>query len=536
LPGRVLPGEARVFANVRLPTGGGVVVPRRSSDTLAERLPDRPKGFAGVVRTELRAEDLEPSLVSAETYVTRRRATYIDAAALLSIMVCLLTLIPARYILPGMTDLGRPALVVGFLLFFWWMLAHVSPRLSMTGPQPLRWAFFGFFAALMISYAVGYLRGLTSIEAGGADRTMLYFCVFGGVLLTAADGIPNWFRLRGLLKVLVACATIVAAIALVQYVTKYDLTKFIVIPGLQAKGWTPTFEERGTDVRVASTTTHYIELAAFLATCLPFAIHFALFSKRPQRRRLAIISALIMLGGVAATISRTGMLGIGVLVLVLVPVWTWRQRYNVLIVALAGLAVAGAGNPGLIRTLFHLFDNPSDNPAFTVRQARYPLAFHYIGERPWLGRGTGTWISPQYQIMDNQWLDWLLSNGIVGTVAIAVLHITGIVLASMAWKRATRPEDKHLAAILVSTQVMGMLVAGTFDSMSFLTYATTLALTLGLCGTVWRLTHPARTIRTSSTRWFTDNLPSRTPTTATAEPLTETPPAADREPATAAAG
>jgi hypothetical protein len=51
---------------------------------------------------------------------------------------------------------------------------------------------------------------------------------------------------------------------------------------------------------------------------------------------------------------------------------------------------------------------------------------------------------------------------------------------------------------------MGLLVAGTFDSMSFLTYATTLALTLGLCGTVWRLTHPARTVRTSTTRWFID--------------------------------
>jgi hypothetical protein len=461
------------------------------------------------VGTELRTEDLEPSLAYAEIYVTRRRATYVDAAALLCVMICLLTLIPARYIVPGLTDLGRPALVVGFLLFFWWLVAHFNPRLAMTGRQPIRWAFFGFFATLIISYAVGYLRGLTSIEAGGADRTMLFYCVFGGVLLAAADGIPNWLRLRNVLKVLVACASIVALIALVQYVTKFDLTRFLVIPGLQAKGWTPTFEERGAGVRVASTTTHYIELAAFLATCLPFAIHFALFSRRPQRRRLAIIAALLMLGGVAATISRTGMLGLGVLVAVLVPVWTWRQRYNVLMIALAGLGAAAAGNPGLIRTLFHLFDNPADNPAFTVRQARYPLAFHYIGERPWLGRGTGTWISPQYQIMDNQWLDTLLANGIVGAVAMAALHITGIVLASMAWRRATRLEDRHLAAALVSTQVMGLLVAGTFDSMSFLTYATTLALTLGLCGTVWRLTHPARTVRTSTTRWFGDSGPAR---------------------------
>ena len=32
-----------------------------------------------------------------------------------------------------------------------------------------------------------------------------------------------------------------------------------------------------------------------------------------------------------------------------------------------------------------------------------------------------------------------------------------------------------------------------------------LALTVGLCGTVWRLTHPARKVRTSTTRWFLDS-------------------------------
>jgi polysaccharide biosynthesis protein PslJ len=46
------------------------------------------------------------------------------------------------------------------------------------------------------------------------------------------------------------------------------------------------------------------------------------------------------------------------------------------------------------------------------------------------------------------------------------------------------------------------VVAGTFDSLSFSTYTVVVALTLGFCGTVWRLTHPARTVRTSTTRWF----------------------------------
>jgi O-antigen ligase len=357
---------------------------------------------------------------------------------------------------------------------------------------------------VLVSYAAGFMRGLTTMEANAADRAMLFFCVFVGVALTAADGVPNWLRLRGVLKVFVTCAAIVAAIALVEYLAGLDLTKYLAVPGLQAKGWTPGFEQRGSSVRVASTTTHYIELAAFLALALPFAIHFAVFSHRPRRRRLALLATILIAGGIFTTISRTGILAVALLFAVLFPVWSWRMRYNVGALGLGLLAMLGAASPGLVRTLFHLFDNPSNNPAFTVRQARYPLAFHYVSQAPWLGRGTGTWVAPQYQILDNQWLDTLITNGVVGVAALAGLHITGIVLAGLALKRSSGKEDRHLCAALISTQVIAIAVAGTFDSLSFMTYATVLALMLGICGTVWRLTHPARKVRTSTTRWFID--------------------------------
>ena len=454
--------------------------------------------------SDLEPSDLEPSLVSAQTYVTRRRPTYIDAGVLLSVMVIFITLIPARLIVPGMTDLGRPGLVVGFALFCWWILARFSPHLVMTGPQPLRWAFFALFVTLLASYAVGFMRGLTTMESNAADRTMLFFCVFGGAILTAADGLGNWVRLGTVLKVLVCCSAVVAAIGVLEYVLRRDLTTYLAIPGLQAKGWTPEFEVRGGGVRVASTTSHYIELAAFLATTLPFAIHFAMFSRRPGRRRVALVTVVIIAAGIASTISRTGIVAVALLVIVLFPVWNWRMRYNIgglfVILAAAGMAAS----PKLVNTLLHLFDNPTQNSSIAVRYARYPLAFSYIAQRPWLGRGTGTWVAPQYQIMDNQWLATLLSNGIIGAAALAGLHITGIVLAWLALKRSVTVEDRHLCAALISTQVIALAVAATFDSMSFLTYATTVGLTLGLCGTVWRLTHPARMVRTSTTRWFLD--------------------------------
>jgi O-antigen ligase len=449
--------------------------------------------------------DLEPSLVFEQTYVTRRRPTYIDAAALLSLMVALVTLVPARLVVPGMTDLGRPGLVIGLVLFLWWVMARFSSHLVMTGPQPMRWATLLFMVTLLISYAVGFMRGLTSMESNAADRTMLFFCVLVGVMLTASDGVPNWYRLRGLLKVLVGCGAIVALIAVIQYLFNYDVTRYLEVPGLQAKGWTPGFEIRGGGFRVAATTTHYIELAALLALVLPFAIHFACFSRRPRHRQLALLIAVLIAVGIATTISRTGVLAVVLMFVVLVPVWRSRLRYNILVLSGMLFVALSTMRPGLATTLLHLFDDPKTNPAFTVRADRYPLAFHYVAQRPWLGRGTGTWVAPQYLILDNQWLDTLISNGIIGVAALAGLHITGIVLAGLALKRSTSDEDRHLCAALISTQVIGIAVAGTFDSLSFMTYATILALTLGMCGAVWRLTHPARTVRTSTTRWFLDS-------------------------------
>jgi O-antigen ligase len=444
--------------------------------------------------------DLEPSLLYEQTYLSRRRPTYVDAAVLLGLMYVLLALIPARLVIPGMTDLGRPALVVGFLLFFWWAVTRFSPNLVMPGPQPIRWAFFAFFGVLLIGYAVGFLRGLSSMEANASDRTMLYFCVFGGAALTAADGLPNWLRLRALLKVLIVSATFVAALGVVEYLVHRDLSNYLVLPGLQAKGWNPVVEDRGSGVRVASTTSHYIEMAAYLALILPFAIHFAIFSRR--RRWMAILATVIIAAGIASTISRTGIIAVVIMFIALVPLWTWRLRYNIGVLVTTLLIGAASASPGLITTLMHLFDNPTQNSSISVRYARYPLAFKYIGQRPWLGRGTGTWVSPQYQIMDNQWLETMLSNGILGVVAYAALHITAITVAWMALKRSTDPEVRHLCAALISTQFMGLVVAATFDSLAFLTFATMLALTFGLCGTVWRLTHPARVVRTSTTRSF----------------------------------
>jgi O-antigen ligase len=449
--------------------------------------------------------DLEPSLVSQQTYVTRRRVTKIDATAVLSLVIALISVIPAGVIVPGMTDIGRPGLVIALLLFCWWVLVRFTSHLVMTGPQPMRVAMFAFLISGLMSYAVGFMRGLTSIEKNGADRVMLFYLMLAGVVLMTADGVPNWLRLRKIINVLIWSAAIVAMIGLIQYVTGVDIPSYIQIPGLQIKTPALGFMARGDSYRVASTTAHYIELAAYLSLALPFAIHQALHGRTRRYRRAGLVCGLIIAGGNAATISRTGIIGTAIMVICLIPVWTWRTRYNVLVLAIGLFAAIGATGPGLVRTLIGLFKNTSQNSSIQARTSRYPMVFHYVAERPWLGRGTGTYLPPQYQVLDNQWLSTLIANGVVGVVAMLALSVTGIVLASLALRRSSSPEVRHLCAVLISTQLIAIAVAGTFDSFGYSTYVMTLGLSLGLCGAVWRLTHPARTVRTSTTAWYLDH-------------------------------
>jgi O-antigen ligase len=462
-----------------------------------------------VTAVALQQSDLESARVASRTYVSRRRASKVDAATIICVMIALLTLFPARYIVPGMTDLGRPALIVGLLIFAWWVTVRFTPHLVLPGPQPIRWALLAFAVSMLVSYAVGQLRGLTTMEANGADRALLFLAIFAGTALGAADGIANMVRLNRVLTVLVACGAVMALIGLIQFAFSYDLTAVFTIPGLESKREVLGVEERGGGVRVASTATHYIELATVLATILPFGIHQAMFATTRRRRRLAILASALLAAGVLTTISRSGILAIVIVVLVLVPAWNWRQRYNFLAFATILAGALTIAKPGLVRTISRLFDDPSNNPAFTVRQERYPLVWYYVSQRPWLGRGTGTYLAPQYQILDNQWLAFLISNGIVGVVAILAMHITAIAAAVAARRRAATDELRHLCTVLVSTQLIALAVAGTYDSMSFLTYAILVALTLGLCGTVWRLTHPSEQVRTATPRWFVDGPASR---------------------------
>jgi O-antigen ligase len=425
----------------------------------------------------------------------------LDGAGVIGVLIVALYALPATVIVPGLTYAGRPALLLALGLFAWWLMARLSPWLPLRGPQPVRWVCLALLGSALLSYLAGLQRGLPTVEANAQNFTVLVTLEILGLILMTADGVADWDRLRGVVRVLVWSAAFVALVAIVQSTFAFDLTPYLTLPGLEFKADPADFQLRGDSghFRVAGTTTHYIEFSTVMAMAAPFAIHLAMFAPTRRGRRLYLVLALVIVGVVPLAISRTGVVALAAGGAVMfVTAWNWRTRYNVTM--LAGALTVGLFlvKPGLLGTLKAMFLWAGSDPSIEGRTSDYERIGYWFAQRPFLGRGPGTLIPDLYLFLDNQWLYTLVTQGIVGIVALAALHLTCIGLAVVARRRSVDAEDRHLCAALIAVQVMALLVAATFDSLSFTTFTFTLALLSGLCGAVWRLTHPARAVRTTA--------------------------------------
>ncbi|PZW04189.1 O-Antigen ligase [Micromonospora phaseoli] len=441
-------------------------------------------------------------LLSQGTYGIRRSRSRLDVSVLLGITIVLLYVLPGTLIVPNLTYAGRPALLLALLLFAWWCLVRLNPRLLLVGPQPIRWVLGIYLIAHLMSYLAGLLRGLPTQEANAQDFATLQLLEFLGVALIAADGIRNWDRLNRVLQVAVWCTGFMAIVGIIQAVFKYDVSTHLVIPGLEVKGGLAGFGQRGDEgqFRVAGTTVHYIEYSAVMAMMVPFAIHVARFAPRRGHRQLAAVSAMLAAVANPMSISRTGIVALGLALLVMLPVWSWRLRYTFLFLGAGAVMAIMFLKPGVLGTLKSMFLNVGVDPSIEGRTNDYELVGHFFDQRPWLGRGPRTLLADPVRdtILDNQWLYTLVTGGVIGVLALLAVHVVSIALAVIAFRRATREEDRHLCVALISAQVVAVVVGGTFDSLYYTTFAISVALFVGLSGAVWRLTHPARIIRTST--------------------------------------
>jgi O-antigen ligase len=142
--------------------------------------------------------------------------------------------------------------------------------------------------------------------------------------------------------------------------------------------------------------------------------------------------------------------------------------------------------PNLLNSIIGMFTGAAEDPSITSRTDSFSLAFEFVANHPWFGRGLGTFL-PKYRIFDNQYLLLLVTAGIVGTVAFLGLGITGVVTMFRLRTQLRDDASRDLAISLAAAVCAGFSCLFMFDAFAFPMTMGTLFLLLGLAGAFRRI-------------------------------------------------
>ena len=116
-----------------------------------------------------------------------------------------------------------------------------------------------------------------------ADRGLLSFAGWVGIVLVTVDGMRSWTDLQRLSRWVTTFVGVVAAMGVVQYLTGFDLAALYRIPGLSANSEFGTVYVRSVVRRVMATAGHPIEFGVVVAGVFPLALHRVIYDRRSIR-------------------------------------------------------------------------------------------------------------------------------------------------------------------------------------------------------------------------------------------------------------
>lgn len=414
------------------------------------------------------------------------------AAPVLIAFLILLNLIPPRLVLPGLGAAGRPAAVFSLGLLAWWLLSRLLPQNEPTTTVLIRATLYIYMMVFLASMLAGLDRGLPGIELRSMDRLLLVTLGLVGVVLVAIDGLPTTDAIERVLSWAVGLGAIGAIVGIIQFQFNFDPTSRLSLPGLQLNSDISAIETRGADgyARVRGLALHPISFGVVLATLLPISIHLAMFGE--SRRRWRWFQAILLGAAIPLSISRSGIVALAVGMSVYALIWSWKQRFRALAALVAAALAFQAITPGLLGTIRSLFANIGTDNAVSGRTEDFGATASFIRQRPWLGRGPGTFLPERYQLLDNEYLGTLIERGWIGLAALTlVLFIAG---ATTIWLVRHSPSSRlrSLACALGASIAVAVAVLGTFDAFSFPIYAGLLFLNIGCIGALYKVESVAR--------------------------------------------
>ncbi|HEY7120919.1 MAG TPA: hypothetical protein VH329_00040 [Solirubrobacterales bacterium] len=213
-------------------------------------------------------------------------------------------------------------------------------------------------------------------------------------------------------------------------------------------------------------TEHGLAATTMLAMVFPFALVGFLDTRGDQRWLYALAAALI-LGAALATERKTAVVA-PVAAGALIAAYRPRGAVRLIPLGLLMIVVIHLAAPGALGTISEL-KHPFSSSSSIDRTDDYVAVSPDFLARPLLGWGYGTRDIAQVdsvRILDNEYLDEVLTVGLIGTLAFVAMIVSAMVVAD----RAIRSGNPARAgpALAASAACLTFLVANAlFDSMSF---------------------------------------------------------------------
>jgi hypothetical protein len=428
------------------------------------------------------------AIAGADTQFLRRPKQRADGTTLLCVYSGVLFVLPSHLVVAAIPLALAPSMLIGMGLGLLWLCAHLVDTVDMAkGRSLVRTALYLFCVSQLATYGFATYGYLPSDELNATDRSVLTILAAAVVGIFAVDSLRGLHRIDKLLRVIVYGCTFVAGVGLVQFFVGFDPTHYMVLPGLREVGDVETLLERSIFRRPSGTAGHPIEFGVVCAIAAPLAAHYAFRAKDNGRRVwpwwLCLITVAI---GAMVSLSRSAILGLLAAGLVLLPTWPGKRQLQTLIATAVFTVVMRLFVPGLIGTLFSLFNNLSGDPSIQHRQEDYARAQVQIVQHPWLGRGFGTYLPQKYGPLDNQYLGTLVENGLFGLGSLIFVLIAGAYAAVQIRRIARDPVVRDLSQTLLASLSVIMVADATYDAFGFIMATGMCFMLVGLCGAMWR--------------------------------------------------
>ena len=294
-----------------------------------------------------------------------------------------------------------------------------------------------------------------------AASGVLQFLALAGLTLTASEGVEDRVRLEVLIKEDRPRGDVLGNLG-------DDSVLHAPAVGRQVPAPVPVDgHTRGGRTRrllcPSATATHPLEFGTVAAMTIPLAVARAR-SVADHRLRWWICVGLIVLGAMM-TLSRSALIGTALGLVVPGVAMAVARQVASSRTGCSGLGAVVIAIPGLVGTLRGLFWL-QQRPQRPVPDGRLSLCRRDGGPFPWFGKGYGTFL-PRYWILDNGFLNFLVSTGALGVTAFLGLLGAAFYSARSASRQTQIRRYRETSQALLAASVAGASAVVFFDIFAF---------------------------------------------------------------------